>query len=145
MREQFGPAVVCVAAAGAVLLVLGCGGGSDSATVQQHTSSSGAPLGGAIEQPLSPAEQHGQELFVQNCGSCHTFHAAGTIGQIGPDLNDIAINEADVLHAIRTGGGPHSHGAGGKTGNMPRHLVTGKDAQDVAAFVGANASGSSTP
>ena len=145
MREQFGPAVACVAAVATVLLVLGCGGGSDSATVQQHTSSSGAPLGGATEQPLSPAEQHGQELFVQNCGSCHTFHAAGTIGQIGPDLNDIAINEADVLHAIRTGGGPHSHGAGGKTGNMPRNLVTGKDAQDVAAFVGANASGSSTP
>ncbi len=145
MREQYGPAVACVAAAATVLLVLGCGGGSDSATVQQHTSSSGAPLGGATEQPLSPAEQHGQELFVQNCGSCHTFHAAGTIGQIGPDLNDIAVNEEDVLHAIRTGGGPHSHGAGGKTGNMPRNLVTGKDAQDVTAFVAANASGSSTP
>ena len=145
MRERYGPAVACVAAAATVLLVLGCGGGSDSATVQQHTSSSGAPLGGATEQPLSPAEQHGQELFVQNCGSCHTFHAAGTIGQIGPDLNDIAVNEEDVLHAIRTGGGPHSHGAGGKTGNMPRNLVTGKDAQDVTAFVAANASGSSTP
>jgi mono/diheme cytochrome c family protein len=145
MRKRFRPAAAYVAAAATVLLVLGCGGGSDSATVQQHTSSSGAPLGGATEQPLSPAEQHGQELFVQNCGSCHTFHAAGTVGQIGPDLNDIAIDEADVLHAIRTGGGPHSHGAGGKTGNMPRNLVTGKDAHDVTAFVAANASGSSTP
>ena len=145
MRGPCRPGVACVAAAATLLLVVGCGGGSDSETVQQHTSSSGAPLGGATEQPLSPAEQHGQELFVQHCGSCHTFHAAGTVGQIGPDLNDIAINEADVLHAIETGGGRHSHGAGGKTGNMPKNLVTGKDAQDVAAFVAANASGSSTP
>jgi hypothetical protein len=28
---------------------------------------------------------------------------------------------------------------------MPRNLVTGKDAREVASFVGANASGSSTP
>jgi mono/diheme cytochrome c family protein len=146
MRRRLRSGTTCLTA-GLIscLVALGCGGGSDSTTVEQHTSSSGAPLGGATEQPLSPAEQQGQELFVQNCGSCHTFHAAGTVGQIGPNLDDIAINEADVLHAIRTGGGRHSHGAGGKTGNMPRNLVTGKDAQDVAAFVGANASGSSTP
>jgi mono/diheme cytochrome c family protein len=82
---------------------------------------------------------------VQHCGSCHTLDAAGTVGQIGPDLDDIAITQAGVLRAIRTGGGRHSHGAGGRTGNMPRNLVTGKDAKDVAAFVGASASGSSTP
>jgi mono/diheme cytochrome c family protein len=146
MRNLRRSAAGCLTTAAlSALVAVGCGGGSDSATVEQHTSSTGAPLGGATEQPLSPAEQHGQELFVQHCGSCHTFHAAGTVGQIGPNLDDIAINEADVLHAIRTGGGRHSHGAGGKTGNMPRNLVTGKDAQDVAAFVGANASGSSTP
>jgi mono/diheme cytochrome c family protein len=134
-------------AAGTVcaLAALGCGGGSDSATVSQHTSASGAPESGAVEQPISAAEQHGRDLFVQNCGSCHTLHAAGTVGQIGPNLDDIAINEADILRAIRTGGGSHSHGAGGRTGNMPRNLVRGKDAQDVAAFVAANASGSSTP
>ena len=67
------------------------------------------------------------------------------MGQIGPNLDDIVVNEADVLRAIRTGGGSHSHGTGGRTGNMPPNLVTGRDAQDVAAFVAANASGSSTP
>ncbi len=82
---------------------------------------------------------------MDHCGSCHTLDAAGTVGQIGPDLGDIAVNEGDVLRAIRIGGGSHSHGAGGRTGNMPRNLVTGSDAQDVAAFVAANASGSSTP
>jgi mono/diheme cytochrome c family protein len=128
----------------AVALAAGCGG-SGSDTVEQQTATAGAPEAPNPEQPLTPAEQHGRDLFVQHCGSCHTFSAAGTVGQIGPNLEDIAVNEADVLHAIRTGGGRHSHGAGGKTGNMPKNLVTGKDAQDVAGFVAANASGSSTP
>ena len=132
------PSVLAALAAAAIcaVVVLGCGGGSDSETVSQRTSQSGAPEPGGTEQPLSPSQQHGRELFVQHCGSCHTFDAAGTVGQIGPNLDDIAVNEADVLHAIRTGGGSHSHGAGGRTGNMPRNLVTGKDAREVAAFVG---------
>jgi mono/diheme cytochrome c family protein len=147
MRNRLGAVAICLAAGLAIALIaLGCGGGSDSETVEQHTSSSGAPLGGAVEQPLNAAQQHGQELFVANCGSCHTLHAAGTVGQIGPNLDDIAVNEADVLHAIRTGGGRHAKGQGtGPSGNMPANLVTGKDAQDVASFVAANASGSSTP
>jgi mono/diheme cytochrome c family protein len=142
------PRAVAALAAGAVsaLVALGCGGGSDSETVEQHTSSTGAPLGGATDQPLSAAEQHGRQLFVAHCGACHTFDAAGTVGNVGPNLDDIAVNEADVLHAIRTGGGEHAKGQGtGPSGNMPANLVTGKDAQDVAAFVDANASGSSTP
>jgi mono/diheme cytochrome c family protein len=146
MRHRLPSALACIAAAALCAAVaLGCGGGSDSATVNQRTSQSGAPLAAQSQQPISPAEQHGRDLFVDHCGSCHTLDAAGTVGQIGPNLEDIAVNEADVLHAIRTGGGSHSHGAGGRTGNMPRNLVTGQDAKDVATFVAANASGSSTP
>jgi mono/diheme cytochrome c family protein len=129
----------------AIALAAGCGG-SGSDTVAQQTATAGAPETPTPEQPLSQAETHGQDLFIQHCGSCHTFDAAGTVGQIGPNLDDIAINEADVLRAIRTGGGRHAKGQEtGPSGNMPRNLVTGKDAQDVAAFVAANASGSSTP
>jgi mono/diheme cytochrome c family protein len=29
----------------------------------------------------------GKELFVKNCGSCHTLRDAGTTGTIGPDLD----------------------------------------------------------
>lgn len=135
-------AILAVAALGALA---GCSGGSDSATVSQQTSPVGSPEPPARKQPQSPAELHGRQLFVSHCGACHTLDAAGTVGQIGPNLDDIAIDEADVRRAIRIGGGRHSHGAGGRTGNMPRNLVTGKDARDVAAFVAANASGSSTP
>ena len=145
MRKRAGKAVACLVSVG-LLWAAGCGGGSDSETVQQHTSASRAPEPGATQQPLTPSELHGRQLFVDHCGSCHTLDAAGTVGQVGPNLGDIAVNEADVLHAIRTGGGRHAKGQEtGPSGNMPRNLVTGKDAQDVAAFVAANASGSSTP
>lgn len=146
MTNRLRSAAPCVAAgAASALLALGCRGGSDSATVEQHTSSLGSPQAADTEQPLSEAEQHGRELFVQNCGSCHTLDAAGTVGQIGPNLGDIPLTEAEVLTAIRTGGGRHSHGAGGRTGNMPQNLVTGKDARDVAAFVSASGPGVGTP
>jgi mono/diheme cytochrome c family protein len=128
-----------------VALIAGCGG-SGSDTVEQQTATAGAPEAPNPEQPLSPAETHGRDLFVQHCGSCHTFAAAGTVGNVGPNLDEIAINEQDVLRAIRIGGGRHAKGQEtGPSGTMPRNLVTGQNAQDVAAFVAANASGSSTP
>jgi mono/diheme cytochrome c family protein len=147
MRNRSRSVAVClIVATVSALVAIGCGGGSDSATVEQHTSASGAPQSANVEQPLTPAQVHGRQLFVQNCGSCHTLDAAGTVGNVGPNLGDIAIDEQDVLAAIHRGGGRHSKGQGtGPSGTMPPNLVTGKDAQDVANFVAANASGSSTP
>jgi cytochrome c551 len=145
MAGPFRRIAVFLSVAGACVLAAGCGGGSDSATVHQSSSPLGSPEPPANQQPLSPAEQHGQDLFVKHCGSCHTLAAAGTIGQIGPNLENIPVNEAGVLRAIRIGGGPHRRGTEATRGVMPRNLVTGKDARDVAAFVAANASGSSTP
>jgi cytochrome c551 len=121
----------------AAAVAAGCGGDNGSDTVAQETATAGAPEAPSPDQPLSPAETHGRDLFVQNCGSCHTFDAAGTVGQIGPNLGDISVTEEDVRRAIRIGGRG--------SGNMPPNLVTGKDAQDVAAFVAGNAGGSSTP
>jgi mono/diheme cytochrome c family protein len=144
MTSILRPAIAPLAALAALAVIAGCGGDANS-TTPQPTATAGAPEAPSQEQPLSAAEQHGRELFVQNCGSCHTLDAAGTTGQIGPDLGDIPLTEEDVLAAIRTGGGEESHGAGGRTGNMPRNLVTGKDANDVAAFVSASGPGAGTP
>jgi cytochrome c6 len=121
----------------AVALAAGCGGDNGSDTVAQETATAGAPEAPSPDQPLSPAETHGRDLFIENCGSCHTLDAAGTVGQIGPNLGDISVTEEDVLRAIRIGGTG--------SGNMPPDLVSGQDAQDVAAFVSGNAGGSSTP
>ena len=144
MRNSLIAALTCLVAL--LVLVAGCGGGNDSDTVQGSSSPSGAPEAPDVEQPLSESEVHGRDLFVEHCGACHTLAAAGTVGNVGPNLGDIAINEQDVLQAIKTGGGRHAKGQEtGPSGTMPANLVTGKDAQDVAAFVGANAGGSSTP
>ena len=79
----------------------------------------------------------GQKLFTQSCGGCHTLAAAGTSGTIGPNLDDAfgpsrkqgfkqSTIENVVLDQIRIAAAP-----------MPRNLVKGADAQDVAAFVAA--------
>ena len=75
----------------------------------------------------------GQELFVANCGSCHTLSAAGTTGTTGPDLDSLAPDEALVKTAIENGG------AG--SGVMPPNLVTGKEEQEVSAYVASSAGG----
>jgi mono/diheme cytochrome c family protein len=58
---------------------------------------SGAPSGG----PTSDAKT----LFTSNCGSCHTLKAAGTTGQVGPDLDQVSVSPAQVANQIRQGGG----------------------------------------
>jgi mono/diheme cytochrome c family protein len=132
------PVLVIAAAVIAVLALSACGDDDGSGdTVEQETATAGAPEEPSEEQPLSAAEERGRNLFVENCGSCHTLDAAGTQGQIGPNLGDIPLDEADVLSAIENGGRG--------SGNMPANLVTGKDAQDVAAFVAASGPGASGP
>src|SRR5215218_10698117 len=60
--------------------LVGCGGGE---TVSPT---------GSVEGTLPKAEAgnpaQGKALFVsQGCGGCHTFKAAGTSGQTGPNLD----------------------------------------------------------
>ena len=128
-----GGAAAAVLAAAALLTTAGCGGDDGSDTVERETATAGAPQAPEVEQPLSAAEQHGREVFIQTCGACHTLDAAGTTGQIGPNLGDIPLTESDVRRAIRIGGRG--------SGNMPANLLQGKDAQDVAAFVAASGPG----
>ena len=80
--------------------------------------------------------QSGKDLFVTNCGACHTLAAAGTDGVIGPDLDerlappsasppDPATVKPRVLAAIN----------GGLGGQMPKGVVSGQQADEVATFV----------
>ncbi len=73
----------------------------------------------------------GKELFAASCGSCHTLSAAETSGTTGPNLDDLAPDEQQVLAAIENGG----TGAGA----MPPGLLQGEEAQQVAAFVSSSA------
>lgn len=84
--------------------------------------------------PKPAAAGPGQDLFVADCGSCHTLAEADTSGAVGPNLDDLQPDVALVQSAIANGG------AG--SGVMPANLVSGEEAQQIADFV-AGAAGSS--
>jgi mono/diheme cytochrome c family protein len=78
---------------------------------------------------------NGKELFVQNCASCHTLADAGTMANVGPNL-DTALGWSckqgfaeDTLYSVVLGqidlAAPP----------MPADIVMGQDAVDVAAYV----------
>ena len=84
-------------------------------------------------------QQNGAKLFTSKCAGCHVMAAAGSHGTIGPNLDDAFAADRKqgfkqstfqnvVLDQIRQPSPP-----------MPKNLVTGQDAQDVAAFVAAKA------
>ena len=92
--------------------------------------------GDASPQAVPASEQEGKELFVTNCGSCHTLYKAGTDGIVGPNLDDILAPPSPtppdpstisprVLSAIENG----------VEGRMPADILSGPQAQEVADFV----------
>lgn len=115
-----------VGIAAAALLAAGCG--------------TGGVASGAADR------QNGQKLFQSKCAGCHTLAAAGARGTVGPNLDAaFAPDRAQgfkessienvVLDQIRLGSGPVDAAAGTKQPTMPANLVTGQDAEDVAAYV----------
>lgn len=84
----------------------------------------------------------GKELFKQKCGQCHTLADAGTAGVIGPNLDDAfrqsradGLGERTIQAVVR---GQISYAIEDPpTGlpGMPRDIVTGDDADSVAAYV----------
>lgn len=84
---------------------------------------------------------NGKTLFVEKCGACHQLARAGTNGTIGPNLDDAFRQarrdgmgntvEGVVLEQIKW---PSQHLKPASL-NMPKDIVTGLDAKDVAAYV----------
>jgi outer membrane protein assembly factor BamB len=72
----------------------------------------------------------GKTVFTTNCGSCHTLAAAGTSGNVGPNLDQLKPDLATVERQVRNGGG-----------GMPAFEGRLSDAQimAVAAYVAQNA------
>jgi cbb3-type cytochrome c oxidase subunit III len=46
----------------------------------------------------------GKDIFVANCGSCHTLMDAGTSGKVGPNLDQLKPALARVQHQVINGG-----------------------------------------
>ena len=101
------------------LSAAGCGGDDDSG---------GSPDGGGSGE--SSAQSGPAETFATTCGGCHTFKAADTNGQVGPDLDDAKPTADEVKQAIETG-----------PSVMPENLLKGAEADEVAQYVADNAGG----
>jgi mono/diheme cytochrome c family protein len=86
-------------------------------------------------------DRDAQELFANNCGTCHRLAAAGTDGVVGPDLDDLLVpsgtntaelyegNASRVLQAVQCG----------LEGRMPSGILEEEEAREVAQFVAAYA------
>lgn len=78
---------------------------------------------------VSTEDEQERDLFVINCGACHTLAAAGTDGVVGPDLDyllGVVPNQKDrVLAAIEKG----------VDGRMPAGILQGGQADQVAEWV----------
>jgi len=72
---------------------------TSAAPAATTTTTSGSSGGGAT------ASAAGKSVFTQNCGSCHTLGAAGTSGNVGPNLDDLKPDFATVQKQVTNGGG----------------------------------------
>jgi cytochrome c2 len=109
----------------ALMGLTGCGGGSE------------------------PDTDRGRTLFINKCGTCHALAEAGTSANVGPNLDSaFAQARADGFDSDTVEGVTLKQIAHPRTPNipqdtqeytdtyMPADLVTGQDAEDVAAYVG---------
>jgi cbb3-type cytochrome c oxidase subunit III len=82
-------------------------------------------------------QSEGKKLFIDKCAGCHTLADAGSHGTIGPNLDDAFVHSRDqgfkqvtIEQVVRD----QIELASGK---MPPNLVTGANADAVAAYVAA--------
>ena len=90
---------------------------------------------------------NGKEQFIAKCGSCHVLARAGSTGVTGPNLDEAfqrarqdgfgqstfeGLVHAQILHPAIN---PQIDPVSGREASMPAGLVTGEDAEDVAAYV----------
>ena len=102
-------------AVAAVLLafVAGCGGSDEDSNTTPPASAGG-----------------GEQLFKDNCSSCHTLAAAGASGKVGPDLDQLKPGPDLVTSQVNSGGGA-----------MPsfKGKLTDDQIKQIADYVSSNA------
>lgn len=93
-----------------------------------------------------PDVERGRALFIENCGTCHTLAEAATTATVGPNLDaafhaareagmdedtikGVTLRQIDNPREVREGEPNYQQVF------MPADIVTGQDAEDVAAYV----------
>ena len=94
--------------------------------VTSVSSPSTSGQGSAGKTSQSAVAGAGATVFASNCAQCHTLRAAGSTGQVGPNLDDLAPDKATVKAQVTNGGA-----------GMPSFVDVLTDAQidAVAAYV----------
>ena len=90
---------------------------------------------------------NGKEKFVEQCARCHVLARAGATGVTGPNLDEAfqrarqdgfgestfeGLVHSQILNPAKN---PQIDPASRRQTSMPANLVTGEDAEDVAAYV----------
>ena len=106
-----------------------------------------AVLGGCDLADSGTNLVNGKEQFVAKCASCHVLERAGATGVVGPNLDQAfqrarqdgfgestfeGLVHAQILHPAKN---PQIDPVTKREASMPAGLVTGEDAEDVAAYV----------
>jgi len=79
----------------------------------------------------------GKKLYVKKCGACHVLERAGSKGVTGPNLDEAfqqSLRDGFKRDTVR-GVVLEQILYPARSGVMPAKLVTGQDAEDVAAYV----------
>lgn len=132
--------LIAILALAGALVVAGCGGSGGSTTTSESTA---AEETAPAETEEAPAEEEtekearsgesslaaeGKTIFTSTCGSCHTLQAAGTSGEVGPNLDELEPDLQTVEHQVVNGGGGMP--AFGKEG-----ILNAKEIKAVATYV----------
>jgi len=100
-----------------------CGGGGDSSG---SDTTAATDTSGGTETTAAGDVAAGKDIFMADCGSCHTLADAGTSGSVGPNLDDLKPDEETVANQVTNGGGA-----------MPsfKDQLSEQQINDVAAYV----------
>jgi cytochrome c2 len=104
----------------------------------------GAIVAGGCDAQEDADLERGRELFIAKCGTCHVLSEAATTADIGPNLDQAFVAargkgmDQDTIEGVVEHQIAHPRPASPDQPNiyMPADLVTGEDAENVAAYVG---------
>jgi mono/diheme cytochrome c family protein len=75
------------------------------AAAETHGGETGGETSGGGEAPAGDAEAGSEVYASAGCGSCHALEAAGSSGQVGPNLDESQPDAELVEDRVRNGAG----------------------------------------